>query len=188
MTLEQIASVLHLYMAVVILGVFVFWLWRGYRVDRLRQQLFALRDELFDYAAAGAVAFEHPAYTRLRRTLNGVIRFSHRATFLQLILALAANGLVPVLSGGRDSFKEWDEAVASLPSAEVQRKLRELHFRLTLLVGWHVVTGSVTLMLGVIVLTIAAAVTGAAKRVQRMAEAATELPHFLEAQARALSV
>ena len=36
--------------------------WRRYRLDLFRQNLFALRDELFDMAATGDLAFNDPAY------------------------------------------------------------------------------------------------------------------------------
>ena len=63
----------------------LFWLYRDYCVDRFRQELFALRDDLFDEAESGLVAFEHPAYGMLRSTMNGFIRFGHRLGLIQLI-------------------------------------------------------------------------------------------------------
>ena len=42
------------------------WLYRDYRVDLFRQRMFALRDQLFDIAASGRIAFDDPAYGKLR--------------------------------------------------------------------------------------------------------------------------
>lgn len=70
----------------------LFWRYRKYSVDKFRQEVFALRDELFDYAAEGHVPFDHPAYTMLRTTMNGFIRFGHRLSLWQfLFLAIASN-------------------------------------------------------------------------------------------------
>jgi hypothetical protein len=40
--------------------------------------MFALRDELFDDASEGQIAFDSAAYGILRKTMNGGIRFAHR--------------------------------------------------------------------------------------------------------------
>jgi hypothetical protein len=42
-----------------------------------RQRLFFLRDDLFEYAAAGRIAFDAPAYVLFRTTLNGMIQYAH---------------------------------------------------------------------------------------------------------------
>jgi hypothetical protein len=57
------------------------WLYTDYRVERLRQDVFSLRDDLFDQARAGRIAFDSQAYLATRSMLNGVIRFSHRISF-----------------------------------------------------------------------------------------------------------
>jgi len=46
--------------------------------DLLRQNLFEVRDSLFDDARAGKIAFDSPAYRNTRLMLNGMIRFGHR--------------------------------------------------------------------------------------------------------------
>lgn len=64
----------------------VLFRFKQYRMDKFRQSVFRLRDELFDYAADGNVSFDHPAYRTLRDTMNGYIRFSHRISLLQVCL------------------------------------------------------------------------------------------------------
>ena len=59
------------------LWVWFFWLYRDYRVDAYRQRVFALRNELWDYAAAGHISFDDPAYLVVRNRMNGLIRFAH---------------------------------------------------------------------------------------------------------------
>ena len=50
------------------------------RLDSFRQNMFAIRDELFDFAADGNIAFDHPAYMMLRNQMNGFIRYAHHLT------------------------------------------------------------------------------------------------------------
>jgi hypothetical protein len=50
---------------VILLVFVVFRLWPEQRVDLFRQQVFMARDELFDFAAAGNVRFDEPAYVHL---------------------------------------------------------------------------------------------------------------------------
>ncbi|MGZ5887742.1 MAG: hypothetical protein ACXWKI_12445, partial [Ramlibacter sp.] len=60
------------------LAVLVLYLYNGYRVDVLRQELFEIRDSLFDEAAAGRIDFESHAYRATRLVLNGLLRFAHQ--------------------------------------------------------------------------------------------------------------
>lgn len=66
---------------------FLFWEYREFRVDELRQRLFGIRDDLFAKAAKGAISFDSPAYGLTRTTLNGTIRFAHELGFTRLFLA-----------------------------------------------------------------------------------------------------
>lgn len=70
----------------------LFFLFNAYRVDRLRQQLFALRDSLFDEAASGEIAFSSECYVYTRTVMNGMIRFAHR---LSLSRVMAGMLIVP---------------------------------------------------------------------------------------------
>ena len=61
-------------------------LYRDYSVDRFREEMFALRDEMFDFAASGGIAFGHPAYGRLRLTMNGFARRASRLGLMEVVL------------------------------------------------------------------------------------------------------
>ncbi|MFL6274513.1 MAG: hypothetical protein ACJ74G_04815, partial [Blastocatellia bacterium] len=63
----------------------VFWGFREYRIDLYRQEMFELRDALFDEADSGLLNFNHTAYGLLRSAMNGYIRFGHRLNFLQML-------------------------------------------------------------------------------------------------------
>lgn len=61
-------------------------LFRDYSVDRFRAEMFALRDEMFDFAASGGIAFGRPAYGRLRLTMNGFARRAPRMRLMEIVL------------------------------------------------------------------------------------------------------
>ncbi|MHB1607407.1 MAG: hypothetical protein ACYCXX_02005 [Acidiferrobacter thiooxydans] len=68
----------------------LWWLWfvgyRDYLVDRTRQDLFRIRDDLFDRAAAGEIGFDVEAYKVTRATLNGMIHYAHELSVLRVLL------------------------------------------------------------------------------------------------------
>jgi hypothetical protein len=91
----------------------VFFLFNYYRVDRLRQQLFELRDRLFDEAALGRIGFSSECYTYTRTVMNGMIRFAHR-----LSLSRVAIGLLTVSAEQHTWVAAKHDAVMSAASPE----------------------------------------------------------------------
>lgn len=85
MTDVQIARLLSVAVSITGCWFFIFWLYRDYRVDRFRQEMFSLRDEFFDAAKDGRISFDHPIYGSLRTTMNGFIRFGHQMTLLRML-------------------------------------------------------------------------------------------------------
>lgn len=79
-------TVLALWLATGFLVLLFCWPYQTYRRDLLRLQLFKLRDHLFLFAHDHGVPFNHPAYTRTRRLLNGMIRYAHRLSLFSLIV------------------------------------------------------------------------------------------------------
>jgi hypothetical protein len=70
----------------------IVWIWvfcfRNYRIDEFRQNLFRLRDEMFDFAAEGNIRFDHEAYIQLRQLMNGAIRMAETLTFWYFLFDL----------------------------------------------------------------------------------------------------
>jgi hypothetical protein len=60
--------------------------YKKYCVDELRQRIFHVRDDLFDYASQGHIGFDNVAYMMTRTYLNGSIRFAERMTLVKLIV------------------------------------------------------------------------------------------------------
>src|SRR5687767_3252255 len=52
------------------------YMYRRTKVDRFREDIFSLRDELFDYMWRHNLSYSHPAYQNMRTALNGAVRFS----------------------------------------------------------------------------------------------------------------
>jgi hypothetical protein len=141
---------------VVLVGcLFGAYLVRDYRIDALRQELFRIRDELFDYAATGAVSFSHPAYSNLRSRLNLTIRFGHRLTFTRLLLVALSYRLTkrtPVTQAN------WLRDVESLRDKEVEARLRSFQEQFALVLARHIVTGNPIPMAIVVVWAVVEAV------------------------------
>jgi hypothetical protein len=77
---KELLTVLSSLLSLAGLVYLYFWIYRGFIVDSFRQDLFHLRDEVFDYAADGNISFDHDNYGMLRSTINGYIQHAHRMT------------------------------------------------------------------------------------------------------------
>lgn len=180
MKLEQFSANLHLFIAVISL-VFLWFCWRSYRVDALRETLFAIRQELFDFAATEGVPFDHKAYTLLRWRLNGMIRFAHRISFARL-----ACSIVYLRLSDHEALvnpkNEWRAAVSSLEGG-ARRTLVELENHMAQSVVQHMFLGS-PFMIGICALILPIAfVTGLAMRLWQVLTRLTPGLDTLEAQA-----
>ena len=158
---DYISEALHLSVGLVGLWLVTFWLFHDYRIDALRQRLFDLRAELFDYAASGAVPFDHPAYGLLRRRMNLMIRFAHRFTLIQLVLVLIFEQDNPPAP---EPYAEWRSALATIESVEVRHKLHDFNYRMFMVLIFHLVTGSVVLAAGLKACFAAMEIKGTADR------------------------
>jgi hypothetical protein len=116
--------------------ILLFCCWRQYRIDLLRQKLFVLRDEVFDLAATGQMAFSDPHYVQTRQFLNAMIRYTHRITFTGAALA-AFFGRKTLLK-----VKAPLDAIMEMPKGPVRDKLLNVHGRANIAIGVHMFTAS----------------------------------------------
>ncbi len=131
------------------------------RLDCFRQNMFSVRDELFDYAAAGNISFDDPAYTLLRHQMNGMIRYGHQLTLFRVLVTWA----VRAISGESNSFQwhdAWERALANLQSKEVRQQLEHFHSRSAEVAARHLVTGSLFLWLLLAMTALVLSLRGAA--------------------------
>lgn len=119
---------------------FVFYLWRDYRLDAFRDDLFALRDRMFQYAAKGNITFDNPAYLLLRNRMNILLRYAHEFTFTSFVVVTfvgmrnqpAVNALMV----------EWQKSVDQLRDPAVREKMTEFNVLVAATVFRHVLLRS----------------------------------------------
>jgi hypothetical protein len=102
--------------------------------------MFAVRDDLFAYAASGKIDFSNPAYRLLRQSMNGFLRYGHNLTFYRLCVTLAVWHFE-----GRPKTK-WSEAwtisLDDIKDDSVRKDLQGFHARALGLVADRVMFGS----------------------------------------------
>jgi len=113
---------------------------RDYRLDKVRDDMFTLRDRLFDYAAENDL-LQHPAYRRLREIMNAMIRFAHKISVTRLLLSMFLDRFVPETERRRP-FDEWLKTLNDLPQHH-QEKLINFHVEMGYIITRFVVQGSI---------------------------------------------
>jgi hypothetical protein len=113
--------------------------WRRFALDRHRQELFSIRDRLFDLALENyrGFSFDHPAYQAMRTSINGRLRFAHRFNSLHLVFALLSSFFHPNLRGQKCDLELKVEAVLDPYLRHQLEKFRiETIFSLLKYVAW----------------------------------------------------
>lgn len=136
---EGIASILLWSVNLGLVCVLISWCRRKYRVDLLRYRLFVRRDELFDLALDGSLGFGDQAYVLLRRKINNMLRFSHKISFVWVVLVsyLCRGPAFDKVLVARD--REWKHAVSALRSEEARNRVLSLHDNVSIEVTKHTV-------------------------------------------------
>jgi hypothetical protein len=170
-TAIQAAEILQTGVVAVITVTVVFKILPMFRLDCYRQKMFALRDELFDYAAAGNISFDDPAYVLLRLQMNGMIRYGHQLTLFRA----SVTWLSRTLFGEKQTFvwhDAWERALENIGNDEVRRQLRFFHHRTATVAAIHILQGSVVLWCAMIVAALCLLVSGAAVGAKQLLKAA----------------
>jgi hypothetical protein len=143
--MSEIGSILLTGVGLILLWLVIYYGWRPYRIDKVRNDLFALRDELFLFAANGGVSFNDPAYRCMRDRLNALIRYAHIITLSRAMLHYFAEQFVPsVYTSGL--HKEWLLSLARIPET-AREKIKKINDRMAIVLAWQVITGSPFLLL-----------------------------------------
>lgn len=151
MTEQTVVTIIASLISLAGLVFVMFWLYRDYYVDDLRQDLFALRDELFDAAAAGKIPFDDPAYGMLRRTLNGFIRFGHRLNLVETILLLIMPGTRQLLAETGPKFdQKWQKVTANI-SSESRAVVDDVYQRMNGRAVLHLFLGHPVLLITIVI-------------------------------------
>src|SRR5580693_3775608 len=111
----------------------VYYLWRDFRHDAFREDIFAVRDGMFLYAAEGNISFQHPAYTIVRDRMNGLLRHAYELTLTRMVLVLLTHRTANTNAAAR-----WESTLTDLPP-ETQACMREFNLCFNIFVLQHVV-------------------------------------------------
>jgi hypothetical protein len=145
MTDFQLTTALETMAGIIFLSVLVFDLVPAYRLDSFRQTMFTLRDQLWDYAAAGTISFDDPAYMLLRKLMNGFIRYGHQLTFFRVLMTTLhwhSFGQAPELTW----HNKWNRALSQVKDPETRTFLENAHQRAMMVMVKHLITGSPVLL------------------------------------------
>jgi hypothetical protein len=115
----------------------VYYLWRSYRLDAVREHLFSIRDRMFMYAAEGHIGFDHPVYTTTRTRANQLIRYCHQLTLTRLAIVIATHPIPDTST----AVEEWRKLTADLPD-DVSMKMLEFRLCISVASLQHVVYSS----------------------------------------------
>ncbi|MEE5122134.1 hypothetical protein V2K50_20015 [Pseudomonas alliivorans] len=105
--------------------------YKKYRVDKLRFKLFCIRDELFNAAREGKIPFDSNAYQIVRDNLNGMIRYSHELSFLDMFLMKRLSRLEAFKARSASYKVRMDAAMKGLDAESkrcVDGAMRKMHF------------------------------------------------------------
>lgn len=102
---------------------FVAWWWffvsrSNYLLDLTRQDLFNIRDELFNAAIRGEINFDNEAYKMMRTTLNGMIRFTEDISILHLSSIVLAHKYIFKGRRQEDYENRYRIAMRDLPESQ----------------------------------------------------------------------
>jgi hypothetical protein len=77
---HEVARAIYILVGLFVFLCFLYGPWQTFVSDLIRQQLFEVRDHIFDAALTGGIPFDDPAYVHARQLVNAQIRFAHKAT------------------------------------------------------------------------------------------------------------
>lgn len=177
MTLIAAVRIARLCLGVTLLWGLFYLSVRPLLLDDLRQKLFAIRDDLFDFAVDGAIDFNDRSYRELRSDINSLIRFADKLSFIRLLLAfLAAHDDHPATV----AVRQWTERVRGLDPL-VRNKLLQARYTALREIIFYIMRRSLILYFLFSLLKLAGLFVHAARSFLQ------QLPKFaepLEAQAR----
>jgi len=111
----QLPLILKTFLGLFFIWYVMFFLVRDHVIDQAREQLFALRDELFNYVTAIGMDYDDPRHVTLRRCINSTIRFTHKLTIIRLAVTILLKERYPSMYH-YDQMGAWKDSLDSLPS------------------------------------------------------------------------
>ena len=121
-------------------------LYRDCKIDQVRDDIFAIRDEMFIFAAENHI-LDHPSYMQLRELMNAIIRFAHKITFMRIILWSVAQRFISE-EERRAIILRWSENLGGLPN-EQREALTNFHSQMHITVMVFAVESSIIATVGI---------------------------------------
>jgi len=143
------------------------------RLDGFRQKMFGIRDEMFDYAANGNIAFDHPAYVMLRHQMNGLIRHGHQLTVFRCLMTVAMRKIEGTTLD-TSWHSEWQKSLDSLKSNEVRETLMTFYQRSMWLAAKRLLWGSPLLWFITLLFMVQLLLQGMAKGLRQLVRMAAK--------------
>lgn len=172
MTIEQLTTVIEA-LSVLLVGCVLLRMIQVQRLDHFRQQMFSLRDELFDFAMDGGISFEDPAYVLLRAQMNAFIRYGHHLTVFRLVMTFVAGEISGTINR-RPWNEQWKEAVDNVSREQTQAVLQDFHLRSTMTAAKYILVGSPVLWVSVVIASCLIVPTTAWRGARQLVKAGTQ--------------
>lgn len=144
MTAHELTNIIECVISLLILGGLWYFLVPDYRCDKFRQDMFDLRDEMFDFIANSEIGFENQAYIELRLLMNALIRFAHRLTLLQVLVLVTFHP--KEATDPLDFSERLGRGLGGLKRGATRDALKKYHQRAMCLVGLHLLNGSLVVL------------------------------------------
>src|ERR1700677_3904449 len=103
------------------LAIVVYWPWQKVCVDYARDVVFEQRDNLFDIAARGDIAFGSEPYEKIRASMNAMIRLAHSFTIPRMFICMYFMKRSP----NTTYRQELRDVVAEIENPEVRKVFEE---------------------------------------------------------------
>ena len=130
MTEQARLLVFEFFLAVGVAWFVYSYLYKRVRLDAFREELFTIRDELFDYMGQRGLPYDTRAYGLLRSSLNGMIRAADDGTFNFVTVSIYIRALK--VSDVRAQAAKVAAIVAAIEDVEARKHFQEVFDR----VGW----------------------------------------------------
>jgi hypothetical protein len=106
--------------------VIVFWMIQEVIIEAMRQEMFCLRDEWFDFAANKNISFDDEVYKGFRELVNSMIRYAHKPTLFSVAM-LPLYRHAKANSSGVSKYEDLIKKINDLPEGETKKKVMALH-------------------------------------------------------------
>ncbi|MCK4796072.1 MAG: hypothetical protein KAT05_01755 [Spirochaetes bacterium] len=127
MIINTILSLLSL------LFLFILWhiFWKKYSIDKLREELFHIRADLFDFALKNKkIAFNSKIYDNFEILINGTIRYAHNINFMNINCFRFLNAIrLPNLKIENRLSIQLEKHINEIPDSNIKDQVLSLRRR-----------------------------------------------------------